>query len=187
LKRSISDYLAIGRHVLDLVLTPKYFWLGLLALTFVISTGFALASPWRRAATVWFPDYRSRDGSRARPELRYLPAGQTMEENVAEIVGELLLGPLEPYAVPISVADTKLRSVIRTEKVLYIDVSSSILFGRINDQGVYGEPPLAVKEAIEYIKRSVRWNFPRMQVVVTINGLEPSWGSTKNKVSGKTE
>jgi hypothetical protein len=187
LKRSFADYIAIGARILDLVLTPKYFWLGLLAFTFLLSSGFTLASPWRRAATVWFPDYRVREGARSRSELRYLPPGRSLEETAADLADELFLGPLEPYASPISVADARLRSVIHSGKTLYIDVSSSILFGRMNDQGVYGEPPLDPQRTIGYLERSIRWNLPGMHVVMTVDGLEPSWGSTNTKVSGKTE
>jgi hypothetical protein len=187
LKRSFADFLAAGARILDLILTPKYFWLGLLACTFMLSMGYAVASPWRRAATVWFPDYRAREETRSRSELRYLPAARPLEETAAEIARELLLGPLEPYSSPISVADARLNSVIRSGKTLYIDVSSSILFGRMNDQGVYGNPPLQTERSLGYIERSIRWNFPGMRVVMTIDGLESSWGSTKAKVSGKTE
>ena len=187
MKRSLADYYAIGVRIFELVLTPKYLWLGILSMAFILSSGFALASPWRRAATVWFPDYRSQDYGKSRSELRYLPAGQSLEENAAEIIRELLLGPLEPYSSPVAVADARLRSVISSGKTLYIDVSSSILFGRMNDRGVFGEPPLSTDRTIAYLERSIRWNFPGLRVVMTIDGLEPSWGSTKTKVSGKTE
>ena len=187
MKRTLADYLAIGARIIDLVLTPKYFWLGLLSFTFLLGSGFALASPWRRAATVWFPDYRARDNARSRSELRYLPMGRSLEEMVADIAGELLLGPLEPYSSPVSVADARLNSVIRSGKTLYIDISSSILFGRMNDSEVYGEAPLDARRALGYLERSILWNFPGMRVVMTIDGLEPSWGSTYTKASGKTE
>ncbi len=185
MKRSFADILATGTRILEVVLKPKYFWLGLLALSFIVRSGFALASPWRRSVTVWFPDYRFRDGVRSRSELRYIKSGNDYAETVASVIGEILLGPLEPFSAPIAITDARLNSVIRSGKTLYIDVSSSILFGRMNDSGLYGTPPLESKVVLGYMERSVRWNFPGMNVVFTIDGLEPTWETGKTKVRVK--
>ena len=183
MKRSFSDYVKSTTTIADTMLKPRFLWPGLLVLVFLVSAGASLALPRRRPSVIWFPDSRSVDGSRSNAELRYVPFGHGVADEASSIVEELLLGPLDASSRPVSVPDANIRSVIRSGKKLYVDVSSDILFGRVTAAGVVEAPPLSPRSAIEYLERALHWNFPFMTTIITVDGLEPSWKEPE-KASG---
>ncbi len=183
MKRSFDDYVKATIAIVNTMLKPRFLWPGLLALVFLVSAGTSLALPRRRPSVIWFPRSRTVDGSRSNAELRYVPFGHGVADEASSIVEELLLGPLDASSRPVSVPDANLRSVIRSGKKLYVDISSDILFGRKTASGVMEAPPLSPRTALDYIERALRWNFPFMTTIITVDGLEPSWKAPE-KASG---
>lgn len=183
MKLSFKDHLKSTIAVINIMLKPRFLWPGLLVLVFLVSAGASLTLPRRRVSVLWFPDFRSVEDSRSNAELRYVPAGHGVAEEASSIVEELLLGPLDTSSRPVSVSDANIRSVIRSGKKLYVDVSSDILFGRMTAAGVVEAPPLSPRAALGYIERALRWNFPFLTTIITVDGLEPSW-KPPEKASG---
>jgi hypothetical protein len=161
--------------VLDFSLRPRNFWTGLLMITFLASAIASLSLADRRAVVLWFPDAGNADGLNARTELRYVPNRKETAAMASDIVGELLLGPVLSTSSPISMPDVNLRSAIHSGKKLYVDISSDILFGRSSSKGIYEDPPIQPRLALDYIRRTLGWNFPFLDIIITVDGLEPSW------------
>lgn len=165
----------------------RHLWLGLLSLSLAAALISAIFEPPRRAATLWFPDARPGKQGKARAELRYVPFSRDVETTAASIVEELLLGPLEPTSSPVAAAGADLDAVIGSGKTLYVDLSASILFGRVDSKGVSKPSPLPPAEALGYIRKTLEWNFPSSRIVVTIEGREPSDFAFGGPASGKKE
>ena len=92
------------------------------------STAVAVASqPPRRAATLWFPDARGSDPADARSELRYVAVKKDAAEQAAELVEELLLGPMDAMARPIAVPQVRVR--ITSYNVCYTKLLRTWLWG----------------------------------------------------------
>lgn len=182
---SFLDMIKHSVAALEVALKPRYFWTALLLIAFGLSAFASFSLPDRRAVVLWFPAARSIDGSRARSELRYIPAGLEVAEEAGAIVEEALLGPMGASARPIAVPDANVLSSAGSSDTLYIDVSSDVLFGRIGPKGVYEAPPLAPRLVMDYIRKSLAWNFPFKRIVLTIDGLEPAWGAANS--AGMTE
>ncbi len=169
-------------NVLDFIhtmLKPATLWPGLLLVVFLASALASLSVPYRRTIVLWFPDSRIASGSKARPELRYVSSGRDVALQAAAVVEEMLLGPLSPGSRPVSVPDARLQSSIRSKKTLYVDVSNDILFGRITASGVYEAPVAQPGVVLDFIERSLRWNFPFFKIVLTVDGQEPFWTVSK--------
>ncbi|PKL08633.1 MAG: hypothetical protein CVV51_07960 [Spirochaetae bacterium HGW-Spirochaetae-7] len=183
MKRSLDDHVKATISIVNIMLRPRFLWPGLLVIVFLVSAGTSLTLPYRRPSVIWFPSSRSVQGSRSNAELRYVPVGHGTAEEAAAIVEELLLGPLGASSRPMSVPYANIRSVIRSDRKLYVDVSSEILFGRLTAAGIVETPPLPPRIALSYIERTLRWNFPFFTAIITVDGLEPVW-NTPEKAPG---
>jgi len=172
-KRSLGSVFSSARAALNIALRPRIFWPGLLIAAFIVSAAVSFSFPSRRATVLWFPEATSEGGARA--ELRYIRSDRDAARTAASIVEEMLLGPLVPTSRPISVPSARLISSIRSDKTLYVDVSSDILFGRLKSADVYDSPPLQPRAALAFIDRTLRWNLPLYKIVITVGGNEPSW------------
>lgn len=175
MKRSIRESVTRLIDFIHKNLKPSTLWPGLLILVFLASALASLSVPYRRPVVLWFPDSRSVSGSRAIPELRYVSSDRDVARVAASVVEEVLLGPLSPGSRSITVPDAKLLSAIRSKKTLYVDVSNDILFGRLAASALYDAPVAPPKVVLDYIERSLRWNFPFFRIVLTVEGQEPFW------------
>ena len=174
--RKFLDTLAAA---LDFSLRPRNFWTGLLILSFFVSAIASLYLSDRRAVVLWFPHAGTADGSKTSAELRYVPYRNDDAAMASDIVMELLLGPIRSTSSPISIPDANIRSAILSGKKLYVDISSDILFGRSSSKGVHEAPLFPPRVVIGYIERTLGWNFPFLDIIITIDGLEPSWGTVE--------
>jgi len=181
-KPTLERIVQASRLAVNVALKPRYFWLGALALALVASSAaVAVASqPPRRAATLWFPDARGSDPADARSELRYVAVKKDAAEQAAELVEELLLGPMDAMARPIAVPQVRVESVIVSGKTVYVDLSADLCFGKPAADGSYAAPPVEPRVALGYIERALRWNFRFRDVRMTVQGLEPDWATVNS-------
>ncbi|HUW69920.1 MAG TPA: hypothetical protein VMX33_06775 [bacterium] len=177
MKPSFSEIADTSLLILNTALKPRILWTGLLGLALILSGIMSLAVPFRRGAVLWFPDSRSADGNKARSELRYLYPRSDRAAEAADLVNEMFLGPMNPKSGPIAVPEARVRSAIKGGKTLYIDLDDTLLFGRPNATGIHAEPILQPRQALAYLGRTLHWNYPSMHIVLTVDGLEPSWES----------
>lgn len=173
--RSLDTFLNAAHRALNVVLRPRILWTGLLAIVFLTSAVASLSVPRKSAVVLWFPDSRSDGGADARSEIRYVAYSRDVASQAASVVEEALLGPLDASSRPLCVPTATLRSVIRSKKTLYVDISGSVLFGRASASGIFEAPPLEPRVALSYIERALRYNFAFYSIVLTVDGLEPSW------------
>jgi len=186
-KPSFEKFSSTVVAVLDFSFKPRNFWTGLLVICFLASAIASLSLSDRRAVVLWFPDARTADGSRSRAELRYVSHDRESARMATSIVEELLLGPFLATSRAICVPDANLRSVIRSGKILYVDISSDILFGRSDSDGIHENPPVQPRVAVEYIQKTLGWNFPLLTIILMVDGLEPNWEATEIAKSIKFE
>lgn len=171
--RSLETFLNAAHRALNVVLKPRILWSGLVAIVFLTSAIASMTVPRKSAVVVWFPDSRSE--AKARSEIRYIKFSRDVALQAALVVEELLLGPLDASSRPLCVPTATVRSVIRSKKTLYVDISGSVLFGRASASGIFEAPPLEPRVALGYIERALRYNFGFYSIVLTVDGLEPAW------------
>lgn len=177
MKPTLERIVKVARQAMNVALKPRYFWLGALALALGASAIAGALSPPRQAAVLWFPDAREADPTEARSELRYIGARKGVAEQAAELVEELLLGPMDAKARPIAVPQVRVESAIVSNRTIYLDISADLFFGKPAGDGIYASPPVEPRVALEYIDRALRWNFRFYDVRLTVEGLEPEWES----------
>lgn len=175
MKPSFSGIASTSIHVLNTALKPRILWPGLFGLALLFSAIVSFSVPFRRAAVLWFPDSRSADGTKARSELRYLYSRSDKAVEVADLVNEMFLGPMNPKSAAIAVPESRVRVALGAGRQLYVDLDDTFLFGRPNESGLYADPALQPRQVLAYLARTLRWNYPSMKVVLTVDGLEPSW------------
>lgn len=185
MKPTFSGIVTTSIHVLNTALKPRNLWPGLFGVALLFSAIVSLSVPFRRAAVLWFPDSRSADGTRARSELRYLYGRSDKAAEVADLVNEMFLGPMNPKSAAIAVPESRVRAALGAGRTLYVDLDDTFLFGRPNESGIYVEPTLQPRLALDYIARTLRWNYPSMKVVLTVDGLEPSWAGPNDTKQAK--
>lgn len=185
MKPSFSEMAAASLDILNTALKPRNLWPGLFAIALLFSALMSLAVPFRRSAVLWFPDSRSVDGSKARPELRYLYSRSDKAAEAADLVNEMFLGPTNPKSAPIAVPEARVQSAIRGGKTLYLDIADTFLFGRPNEAGIHAEPVLQPRQVLSYLERTLHWNYPSMKLVLTVDGFEPSWAGPNDTIDAK--
>lgn len=183
MKPSLSSLTSLASGALNAVesaLHPRILWPAALSMAFVISLVSSLMSAPGRPATLWFPAHTG-DGSVS--ELRFLkrsPSGALAEALVAE---ELILGPMNVKALPLSVPSVGVNLVKRGRNALYVDLSLDLLFGRTASDGVSEAPPVEPARALALIRKTMGWNFPRRPLVLTVGGLEPETATVSPKTA----
>lgn len=172
MKPSFATIVSGAIRAVENVLHPRVLWLAALGVALLVSLVSSLVQLPGRPATLWFPAHK---GSGSIAELRYLrrsPSGRSPE---AQLVEELILGPMSSRSLPISVPNARADLVKRGRAALYVDLSTDILFGRETAAGVYEPPVLDPARALAYVRKSIGWNFPHKPLVLTIGGREPEW------------
>lgn len=110
---------------------------------------------------LFFPEFRS---GGARGEARILPRKDAREQEIELLVKEILLGPFDINYTPVAPADTRIRSLLLRKDTLYIDFSVDIVFKEASTS-------LSLEESLEYISRTIQFNFPGVKkIVYSING-----------------
>ncbi len=175
MKRNLVESSALFIDFINKKLKPSTLWSGLLLAVFLTSALASMFVPDRRAVVLWFPDSRISSGASTRSELRYVHAERDIALMAASVVEEMLLGPLSPGSSPVAIPSARLLTSIRSRKTLYVDVSNDILFGRLTASGVYEAPLAQPRVVLGYIEKSLRWNFPFVRIVLTVEGKEPFW------------
>lgn len=173
MKPSFSGMVTNSIHILNTALKPRNLWPGLFGVALIFSAIVSLSVPLRRAAVLWFPDSRSADGTKARSELRYLYGRSDKATEVGDLVNEMFLGPMNPKSAAIAVPESRVRTALGAGRTLYVDLDDTFLFGRPDESGIHAEPRLQPRLALDYIARTLRWNYPSMKVILTVDGLEP--------------
>lgn len=165
----IASLISKARVVFTILSRPRS--LAVIALAFLVVAAVALnlgVGP-RRAYTLWYPEARAAGiGS----ELRLIRTGGGLESELKSLVEELILGPMDPDLAPIALAGARVRSAFVRGRVIYVDFSSDVLFGRRLSNGIF-EPPLAAPSRfIELTAMTIKRNFPSYQIVLTLEGRE---------------
>jgi hypothetical protein len=103
-------------------------------------------------------------------EQRSLPRRGGFEKDVTELVEGVLLGPTRHDAQRLFPRGGRVTAAMMGRGTLYLDLSPLIL---VEDPDV----PLAGKDALDALARSIRFNFPRVRsVVFLVDGQPPRFG-----------
>jgi hypothetical protein len=117
------------------------------------------------AAVLFFP---SSEGGTLIGERRRIPHRRGIEENIENLIREVFLGPYGFSLERLVPTNTRPESVLLRDSVVYVDISSEIVFSRRTVMIPYSM-------IVEGIQRAVTFNFPFVEtVVVTIGGEIPS-------------
>jgi hypothetical protein len=164
------------RSAIDRVLHPKVFWI-LLLVSAAIPAIISIVLQETRPATLWFPGIHGREESSQKPiaELRFVPADGDVLADAVRILDELFLGALEANHESLTIPGSYVQAALFRKNVLYIDLSTDILFGRLLVSGVYKSPQFQPATVLALAHKSLAWNFPGKRIVITIGGYEPSW------------
>lgn len=123
----------------------------------------------RRAYTLWYPKARA---AGIGTELRLIRASGGVEAELKALIEELILGPMDPKLSPLALAGSGVRSIFVRGRVMYVDFSSDVLFGRRHSNGVYERPLVSPSRFLELTEMTIKRNFPSYRVVLTVEGRE---------------
>jgi len=175
MRARFSLIISLLRQAADVVFHPRYFWLGLLVLLLFTSGGIWLAKPHRRPIVLWFPSHRN--GTLV-PELRYIERKPDLAVELRLVLEELVLGSLNPGNDPVLAADVGFRLIGTAGKIFYIDFSSGFFFRSRNAAGVYTQTSMPPGRIIELVRKTLQKNYPGLDFIITIDGLEPETAET---------
>ncbi len=122
-----------------------------------------------RAYTLWYPKARA---AGIGTELRLIRASGGVEAELKALIEELILGPMDPNLSPLALADAGVRSIFVRGRVMYVDFSSDVLFGRRHSNGVYERPLVSPSRFFELTEMTIKRNFPSYRIVLTVEGRE---------------
>ncbi len=118
-----------------------------------------------------FPDSLS---GRSRGEIRYAPYYASREKMAQSICRELILGPQDLRGAPLFSKDTKVRSVLIRRGVLYVDLSSELVFGP-SFGGSY-------RKSLLIMEKTLKKNLPGQgKIVLTVDGNEAYADNSEEK------
>lgn len=123
----------------------------------------------RRAYTLWYPRARA---AGIGTELRLIGTGDGVEADLKSLVEEWMLGPMDPDLAPLALADSRVRSALVRGRVIFVDFSSDVLFGRRRSSGIFELPLAAPSRFLELAELTIRRNFPSYRIVLTVDGRE---------------
>lgn len=172
----ISDLFSIVRSVIDRILYPKVFWILLLAVSAVPAV-YSVFLQDTRPATLWFPGIHGLEAARKGPvaELRFVTADGDIPADAVRILDELFLGSLNAKHESLSIPGSYVQAALFRKNILYIDLSTDILFGRLMSSNIYMAPPFQPTTVLDLAGKTLAWNFPGKRIVITIGGYEPAW------------
>ncbi len=107
-------------------------------------------------------------------EPRFLTRHRGAEDNIAELVSSVLLGPSRHDAARLFARGATVRAAMLRGHTLYLDLTARVL-------EVDPEVPLSGSEAFEALDKSILLNFPRVhEIVLYIDGQLPRPAAKKN-------
>lgn len=110
---------------------------------------------------IFFPTHQTLE---MQGESRILPRKRTRELEIELLVKEIILGPFGIDYTPVIPEDSRIRSIMLRDDTLYLDFSIDIVFPEASSS-------LSLEESMEYITRSVQFNFPDVKkIIYTVNG-----------------
>ena len=172
----ISSLVTNTRSALDRVLHPRIFWV-LLLIAASVPAFLSVFYQYTRPATLWFTGLHGRDDAWREPvsELRFVAADGDITANAIRILEELFLGPIDAKFESLTIPGNYVQAALLRKNVLYIDLSTDILFGRELSSGVYQAPPFQPSTVLALAGKTLAWNFPGKRIVLTVGGYEASW------------
>lgn len=164
------------RSAIDRILHPRVFWILLLVATSVPAF-YSVCKQDTRPATLWFPGIHGMEESTQEPvaELRFVSANGDVLADAVRILDELFLGSLDAKHESLTIPGNYVQAALFRKNVLYIDLSTDILFGRQLASGVYKAPQFQPATVLALAGKTLAWNFPGKRIVITVGGYEPSW------------
>ncbi|MFH2113762.1 MAG: hypothetical protein ABIJ86_04560 [Spirochaetota bacterium] len=166
------------RSAIDRILHPRIFWILLLTVASVPAFRSVLHQDnW--PATLWFPGIRGMEKAIQMPvaELRYVSAEGDILDDAVRILDELFLGSLNAKHESLTIPGSYVQAALFRKNILYIDLSTDILFGRQLSSGIYKAPQFQPAIVLALVSKTLAWNFPGKRIVLTVGGYEPSWGT----------
>ncbi len=116
----------------------------------------------RITRTFFFPDSVTQA---LRSERRPVPSGKGTQDDIAEYVREIILGPTILQSGRVLPRDTTVRIAIASDGKVYLDLSH---------HAVTIESPLGIEEAIDIVRHNILFNFRSINsIVVTVAGQKP--------------
>ncbi len=145
---------------------PLYVALILLGTALLISVTWMLVENHGRAERVlFFPGHIDVE---LRGEARVVPRHRELEPDVAVLVNEILLGPVDLAKSRILPMEAEVRSLMVRDRTVYLDFAPNILF-------LQERLGISLDEAFDAVRRTVLYNFRGIRrVVITVNGQLPN-------------
>jgi len=172
----ISRLISNVRSAIDQILHPRVFWIFLLVVASVPAFHSILKQD-TRPATLWFPGIHGMEESSQQlvSELRFVPAYGDVLSDAVRILDELFLGSLNAKHESLTIPGSYVQAALFRKNVLYMDLSTDILFGRQLASGIYKAPQFQPATVLALAGKTLAWNFPGKRIVITVGGYEPSW------------
>ncbi len=172
----IYNLISNVRSAIDRVLHPRVFWILLLAVA-AMPALYSILGQDNRPVTLWFPGIHGMEKSSQEPvaELRFVPADGDIPADAVRILDELFLGSLNAKHESLTIPGSYVQAALFRKNVLYIDLATDILFGRLLSSGIYKTPQYQPATVLALAHRTLAWNFPGKRIVITVGGYEPSW------------
>lgn len=158
-----------ARAVLSGLARPRSVAVIALASLVAVAAASNLGMGTRRAYTLWYPKARA---AGIGTELRLIRTAGGVEAELKSLIEELILGPIDPDLSPLTLAGAGVRSLFVRGRVIYVDFSSDVLFGRRHSNGVYERPLVAPSRFFELTEMTIKRNFPSYRIVLTVEGRE---------------
>lgn len=172
----ISELFSKVCSILDRILHPRVFWIVLLGVSAVPAV-YSVFLQDARPATLWFPGIHGLEAAKQKPvaELRFVNTEGKLPEDAVRMLDELFLGTLNAKHESLTIPGSYVQAALFRKNVLYIDLSTDILFGRPMSNGMYKAPQFQPATILDLAGKTLAWNFPGRRIVITIGGYEPSW------------
>ncbi|MFO7849930.1 MAG: hypothetical protein R6V67_08220 [Spirochaetia bacterium] len=143
------------------IVVPLAIWAAALVLSLTL---FFLSYDGMVERVIFFPKYREQT---LEGEPRRLPKKGELEKDIQLLIQETVLGPFNIHYDRVLPLDTELESILLREERLYLDFSLDPVVQQ-------EESVLSLSEKIEAVKRTVRFNFPSVELItVTFRGQTP--------------
>jgi hypothetical protein len=151
--------------------TPAIVGLVFLAALIISIMLFLFLGNKRDSQVLYFPSDSARHGLVA--ERRFVPRYGSLEKDVAALAEEILLGPSHVHSLRLFPRGAQVLATMVNGRTLYLDLSADVLAA---DDDV----PLKGQDALEALKKTIVFNFPRFRdVVFLIDGQHPRFPEKK--------
>jgi hypothetical protein len=97
-----------------------------------------------------------------------------VEGDLEELVNGVILGPVSHDSARLLPRDTTVRALFLRGRVMYLDLSAEAVLTGNDDYPLRGEA------ALEALRKTIRFNFPRVrEVFLLVDGQIPRFGEKK--------